>query len=138
MVCVNIRRRTKLIALLAGGLMLSACGGSGDPMSTEPTTQALVSIDVFMYEPETLRVGVGTRIRWTNGDDIAHTVTSGTPPVEDVPGVTPGTDAMPDGRFDGQLDGPGSTFEWVADDSGTFTYYCEIHAGMTGEIVVEI
>src|SRR5580704_9348732 len=35
-----------------------------------------VSIDNFSFSPATLTVSAGTRITWTNRDDIPHTVVS--------------------------------------------------------------
>jgi plastocyanin len=77
------------------------------------------------FEPETLKIGKGTTVKWTNEDDSIHTVTSGTPETS-----TWGT------KFDsGYLSG-GKTYEHVFKSTGTFNYFCTLHPYMTAKIVV--
>jgi plastocyanin len=52
-------------------------------------------VQVFQFRPGQLEVEAGTRVTWTNGDDIMHTVTSGTP-------------EQRDGRFAPRLEGRGA------------------------------
>lgn len=100
---------------LPAGLLLVAWAGP----SPEPT----VAIRVFQFEPRTLEVPVGTRVRWINGDDIEHTVTSG-------------DGEKADGRFGGVLAGKGTTFSTTFDQPGVYTYYCDRHHFMRGEVRV--
>jgi plastocyanin len=65
----------------------------------------------------------GSRITWTNQDDITHTVTSGTPEKRD-------------GRFNAPLAGKGATASVEVVESGTYPYFCERHNSMRGEIRV--
>ncbi len=77
------------------------------------------------FEPETLKIGKGTTVKWTNEDDSIHTVTSGTPETS-----TWGT------KFDsGYLSG-GKTYQHVFKSTGTFNYFCTLHPYMTAKIVV--
>ena len=39
-------------------------------------SEAAVKIDNFSFSPATITVPVGTTVRWTNRDDIPHTVVS--------------------------------------------------------------
>ena len=82
-----------------------------------------VAIQGFGFKPKVLEVPVGTRVVWTNGDEIEHTVTA----VADS-GSTP--------RFNGHLPGPGKTFSVTFDSAGTFVYQCTRHTFMRGEIRV--
>src|SRR5262245_42489176 len=43
-----------------------------------------VEVRTFQFTPDTLRVSAGTRVEWTNGDDIEHTITAGTPEKRDT------------------------------------------------------
>lgn len=134
--------KTKLIGLGITALLLtSACGGVASPApSGEQQEQdnggAQVEIVDFAYSPETLDVAVGETIVWKNEDDIAHTVTSGKPKKQGVPGVSPNRDAQPDGVFDSGTMELDDTFEFTPDEAGAFTYFCAIHAGMSARIVV--
>ena len=55
-----------------------------------------ITIQLFQFRPGQVDVPKGSRITWTNQDDITHTVTSGTPEKRD-------------GRFSAQLAGKGAT-----------------------------
>lgn len=77
------------------------------------------------FEPETLKIGKGTTVKWTNEDDTLHTVTSGTPETSSW-----GT------NFDsGYLIG-GKTYEHIFKTTGAFNYFCTLHPYMTAKIVV--
>ncbi len=86
--------------------------------------EAPVAIQLFQFKPSPVEVKAGTRVTWTNNDDINHTVTSGTPENRD-------------GRFDGKLSGKGTTFAFDFTQPGTYSYFCARHQSMRGEIVVK-
>jgi plastocyanin len=77
------------------------------------------------YIPNTVTIGVGGTITWTNDDTAAHTVTSGT------------ASDGPDGTFDSSIFMQGSTFEFTFAEAGTYEYFCVVHPWMTGTIIVE-
>jgi len=86
-----------------------------------PTAASPVSIDNFTYAPQTLTVAIGTKVTWTNRDDVPHTVTSKTKPrVLESP----------------TLDSDES-FSYVFTAPGTYEYYCTVHPKMTGRIIVK-
>ena len=71
--------------------------------------------------PDTLRVSVGSTIRWTNYDSIEHNVTS-----------TSGPARFASGNF-----GEGKTFEVTLSRPGVIHYLCTIHpTSMNGTIEV--
>ena len=77
------------------------------------------------FVPESITVSVGTTIRWTNKDNVDHTVTSGTP-------------GNPTGRFDSGNLGAGETFSFTFDTAGIFEYYCKLHpTQMTATVTVQ-
>lgn len=84
---------------------------------------ASVSLINTKFSPAKLTVTVGTRVTWTNQDNIAHTVTAG-------------TREAPNGLFDAKLPNKGSTFSFVFTTPGTFNYFCRPHANMNAQIVV--
>lgn len=83
---------------------------------------ATVIIQNFTYQPQDLRVPVGTTVTWVNNDSAPHTVTAN------------------DGRFDSKRLDPGQSFSYTFDQVGTFPYYCLFHGspgtGMTGTVTV--
>jgi len=79
-----------------------------------------VSIDNFTFSPAELTVATGTRVTWTNNDDIPHTVVDADNPKQ--------TKSPP-------LD-TGDAWAHVFDQPGTYHYFCSLHPHMQGTIVV--
>jgi len=123
------------LSLAVGVICLGALGGctsdsgpaSSSSGSSSPAVAAgparSIEISTFSFQPDSLTVSAGTTVTWTNHDDIRHTVTSGTP---DKPG-TP---------LNGTLDGKGTTFSYKFDAAGEYPYFCDVHHGMTGKVIV--
>lgn len=78
-----------------------------------------ITINNFAFSPNILTVTVGTKVVWTNKQDVSHTVTSDTGKTLDSPLIKPTT-----------------TFEFTFKDAGTFDYHCEPHPNMKAKIVV--
>lgn len=114
-----------VVAAAALAASVGACGASHAAAHTATSgRRAAVEIAVFHFDPTPLTVRAGTEITWTNTDEILHTVTSG-------------TREQPDGRFDGRLDGTGSTFSVRLTTPGTYQYHCSRHPGMDAVVNVE-
>jgi len=137
-----------LLALLAGALAASACGGgtkakatpaatakattqatqaAATPKATAQATQAAAtpgaqgaSVDAknFAFEPKTVTIKVGQTVTWTNQDSVTHTVTG-------------------DGGIDSGDLSKGKSYSKTFDTAGTFNYHCSIHPSMTGQVIVE-
>ncbi|HEY7139479.1 MAG TPA: plastocyanin/azurin family copper-binding protein [Methylomirabilota bacterium] len=104
-------------------MILGLALGVAAPALSQNGTTAPAAIRVFQFQPGAFEVRAGTRVTWTNQDDITHTVTSG------VPG-------SPDGRFDVQLGGKGATGGVTFTEPGVYPYFCTRHQSMRGEVVV--
>ena len=104
------------MALVAGALILGVAGPG--------RSQSGVSVQLFQFRPGQLEVKAGTRLAFTNQDDIAHTVTSGSP-------------EQPDGRFDVRLEGKGAAASVDLGAPGAYPYFCRRHQSMRGEIRVK-
>jgi plastocyanin len=105
---------------------LAGCGASGPggrPVSAQAAPAAAVTIQTFQFQPGELTVTAGTRVTWTNQDAITHTVTSGTPETRD-------------GKFNSPLAGQGTKFAYTFAQPGTYTYFCDRHQSMRGQIRV--
>ncbi len=140
---VRKRIRRGAAAIAVTGLLFGACGGSdggaaadsGTGQTTAAAEAAEVALANVKFEPREVEVSVGDTVTWTNEDTVLHTVTSGKGHEQGVPGVSEGKDAQPDGLFDHEMP-EGETFSFTFDKAGTFDYFCAIHPGMTGTVVV--
>lgn len=85
---------------------------------------ATINIQTFQFQPKQIEVQAGTTVTWINQDDVRHTVTSGAPDNKD-------------GRFDAPLAGKGAKFSFAFSQPGTYTFFCDRHQHMRGEITVK-
>ncbi|HMD52063.1 MAG TPA: plastocyanin/azurin family copper-binding protein [Solirubrobacteraceae bacterium] len=93
------------------------------PAASEPVQGGVVGIAYrnITINPDTLRVKVGTTVRWTNYDPVEHNVTSKSGPQ----------------RIASKNFGEGKTFEVKLTRPGVIHYECTIHpATMNGTIEV--
>ncbi|HEX5527712.1 MAG TPA: plastocyanin/azurin family copper-binding protein [Solirubrobacterales bacterium] len=125
-------------ALVALSLGLVACGGSGSDStsgaestsSEEDSTESesapsgtaakseKVQIAEFAYEPDPVVVQAGGKVIWQNEDAAPHTATAD------------------DGSFDTGTIEDGKLGSATFKETGTFTYFCEIHPTMHGTVEV--
>ena len=100
-----------LIALLAISSLFLRAVAANNP--------AEVKIDNFSFTPSTITVPVGTQVRWTNRDDIPHTV------------------ASEDKSFKSKALDTDDVFSFTFSKPGTYKYFCSLHPRMTATIVVQ-
>ena len=135
-------RAYSLTALALVVALSGACTGNsplseGEDSASAPSATEVAVVNIA-YAPETVTIEAGTEVLWVNEDEaVHHTVTSGEPGDNGVPGVSKGKKARPDGTFDGDLPEAPAEFMFTFDKPGTYAYFCKIHPSMTGEIVVE-
>jgi len=80
---------------------------------------AEVKINNFSFGPQKLVVLRGTRVTWTNRDDIPHTVVS------------------TEGAFKSRVLDTDEKFAYTFRKPGTYGYFCSVHPKMTGQIIVQ-
>ncbi len=85
---------------------------------------ATINIQTFQFQPKQVEVKAGATVTWISQDDVRHTVTSGAPDNKD-------------GRFDASLSGKGAKFSFTFSQPGTYTFFCDRHQHMRGEITVK-
>jgi len=85
----------------------------------QPSANAAITIDNFVFGPQTITVPVGATVTWTNHDDIPHTSVS------------------TEGVFKSKVLDTDEKFSYTFTKAGTYPYYCTIHPKMTGKVVVE-
>jgi len=125
------------IRLVIGGLVIgllvvfASCAPAAeetqmptDPPAEPPTDggEAEVVMRNTTFQPEEITVPPGTTVTWTNEDSLQHTVTSG-------------TRGNPTDMFDETVPG-GDSFSFTFEEPGTYEYFCSIHPGMSGVVMV--
>lgn len=116
-----MKTKKYLAVIMAGFIFLVSmysCSKSNTPQPPAGGNAKTIDISGMAF-PASTTVAKGTSVTWHNSDAFAHTVTS-----------DDGTSFN-----SGNLAGKGS-FTYVANTAGTFAYHCNIHAGMTGSLVV--
>lgn len=78
-----------------------------------------VSITSQGFEPETLTVHVGDRVKWINNDSQDHRLMDNQE------------------RWESETIKPSDTFTQIFDASGTYEYSDDLHPGFSGKIIVE-
>jgi plastocyanin len=93
-------------------LEVSISSGSANVNSTQ-----------FYAPPEAQTIEFGS-VKWTNHDNVIHTVTQGKPSNATASPVNSGPIK------------PGGTFVHYFDETGSVDYYCSIHPHMLGKVIV--
>jgi plastocyanin len=107
----------------SGGLKPTTTPKYASPSSSEAVKSGVVQIAYrnIAIDPDTVRVKVGTTIKWTNYDPVEHNVTSKSGPIS----------------FASKNFGEGHTIEFKMTKPGIIHYECTIHpATMNGTIEV--
>jgi plastocyanin len=110
-----------VFAILALSLWAPGANAGGGCHSEQFTDAKGVKVDLSdaCFTPTVIRVQPGQSVTWTNRDDMAHTVT----------GVAGGW-----GTYDEMSLNDTKTYRFQT--SGVFPYFCVIHPGMVGAVVV--
>lgn len=116
------------VALLTVGMGCDDDDDNGTD-GTSRRGQNEVWMEGMAFIPETLTVASGTEVTWTNRDDVAHTVRSGSP-------------AAPNDLLNSGNMTTGQTYSFTFTNADTIpdthNYFCEIHPDvMRGVIIVE-
>jgi plastocyanin len=110
------------VALFVAVALLASIGANeGDirsPVLSE-NRHAEVVLEKLRFSPQTLSVPVGTTVTWINRDSVPKIVVSAEQPLE-----------MP------LILRAGQAFSMRFATAGTYSYFCSVHPGVTGKIVV--
>jgi plastocyanin len=91
--------------------------------TSQPTASAQareIAIGNFTFSPANIEVPVGTKLTWSNQDDVPHTIVS-----------TDGNAVIKSPPLDTD-----EQYATVFDKPGTYRYFCSLHPQMTGTVVV--
>jgi plastocyanin len=104
------------LLVLAGFTLLGI--GTAQPQD-RAAAKSEVTIDNFSFSPGTVTVSVGATVRWTNHDDVPHTVVS------------------EDKSFKSKALDTDDQFTYTFTKAGTYSYFCSLHPKMTAKVVVQ-
>ena len=114
----------------AGGAQSESSGASGGSSSA---TGANVAVKLLAFSPEQVKVAPGDTVTWELADGIRHVLVQGTFE-EGADGLR--TSETDDKTFSLELAKKGDKVSHTYAKAGTYTYYCTIHKGMHGSVVV--
>ena len=130
-------QRNLLAAGTVLGLLLTtaACGSSSGGTTSASTTKAAATVNTALlaFDPKEVRIKAGQTVSWVGGDNITHVLLEGTYEVGSDGLRTKQTD---DKAFSLKITKKGQQVSHTYDKAGTFTYFCTIHHGMNGTVVV--
>lgn len=117
-----MKNKLWIFAVTVLAIALSVGHGSrayAAPADGNATSEATVKIDNFSFSPATITIPAGTTVRWTNADDIPHTVVSD------------------DKSFKSKALDTDDQFTFTFTKPGTYSYFCGLHPKMTAKVVVQ-
>jgi plastocyanin len=140
-----------VVLLATVGVLSAQCGGGGagargpaggiSPASSSADPTARVEIKQYKYIPETLHVHVGSVVRWTNFDNVGHTVTFTAADTGPKRPMRSRAEALalnrPSELYSSKLFTEGETFTVRFDRPGRFGYICDPHPYMKAVVIVE-
>ncbi len=88
------------------------------PVAGKPGNNEIF-IDNFSFSPSSLTIPAGTKLTWTNKDDVPHNVIN------------------TDNKFASPVLDTDQKFSFTFEKAGDYGYYCSIHPRMTGKVIVQ-
>jgi plastocyanin len=77
------------------------------------------------FSPDITNVSIGSNVTWINNDSQFHTITSGIEPDDPIVGQ----------KFESEALSPKETFSYISNETGTFSYFCQLHPTMKGKLI---
>ena len=105
-------------SLCKTGMSLLIAASFGLASAAQAAPAVSVEITKFAFVPKEISVTPGTRITWSNSDEIPHTVTA------------------TDKSFDSKAMDTGDSYAHTFDQPGDYAYFCSVHPFMTGIVHV--
>ena len=100
------------------------------PVPDAQAGEASIVIEPRLFTPQVMTIHTGDRVTWSNRDNVEHFLTSAGPMARPV------ARSVEDLEFH-QLLEPENDYSHVFTTPGTYPYFCAIHLGMSGTVVVE-
>ena len=126
-----------VLSLVVASLLVSGCtNNTTNTTNQTPSASPVIStasqntvvIHNYAFSPSSLTIQKGANVTWRNNDSVDHELFSQSPiflsPRESKGGSTP-------------LIGPGHTYTYQFNTTGTYPYNCYIHSQEKGTIIVQ-
>jgi plastocyanin len=107
------------VLFLISSAVFTSCSKDYNSSSNPSNGTSTVSIQSMAFSPASLTVNAGTTVKWTNNDNMTHTVTS-----DDGTSFNSGDLTA------------GNSYSYQFKVSGTYNYHCALHPEVKGTIVV--
>jgi plastocyanin len=107
-------------AVLCTAAFVAAVGRNSARAQNAPDKAVEVKIDNFTFAPPTLTVAAGTTVKWTNRDDIPHTVVS-----------------QDKTTFKSKALDTDDSYAYTFTKPGSYDYFCSIHPKMVAKVIVQ-
>lgn len=115
-----MHKRFAFLKTIALSIMLvSASVAYSAPADNQAAMETAIRIDNFSFVPATVTIPAGTTVRWTNRDDIPHSVVAD------------------DKSFKSKALDTDDQFTYTFAKPGTYHYFCGLHPKMTATVVVQ-
>ena len=114
-----MKKRLIIFAVIITTLILLAVVMPSFARAADTPGETQITIDNFSFTPPTLTITAGTRVTWTNHDDIPHDV------------------VHTDLKFKSKALDTNDSFSYDFTEPGTYEYFCSLHPKMTAKIIVE-
>ncbi|MGE3796964.1 MAG: cupredoxin family copper-binding protein [Thermomicrobiales bacterium] len=111
---------TTMVTIFLTGASMGMDSGMDMGGESAMGAETAVTIEGFAFNPATIEISVGDSVTWTNNDSTPHTVTQ-----------SPSGSGFQSGSL-----AQGTSFTQTFDAAGTYDYFCEFHANMTGTVIV--
>ncbi len=92
-----------------------------------------VRIKDYEYIPKKIKIKAGTKVTWTNEDDMKHNVMLDHEDSDKPHGATLGGDPS---KFEGQLLAKGESYSFTFPKASDNPYHCSPHPWMKGQVEV--
>ncbi|MBI2965401.1 MAG: cupredoxin domain-containing protein [Chloroflexi bacterium] len=102
----------------------SAKAGSFENMRGR--SQVAIAMKDITFSPQRIVVSAGTKVTWTNDDEVVHFVNTDPHPSHN------GLAALNSSALE-----KGQSYAFTFDKSGIYGYHCSAHTNMTGQVLVE-
>lgn len=111
-------RRVFAAACLSSALLLPSTLHAAEAATAPATGVSEVKIDNFAFTPNELTIKAGTKVTFTNHDDIPHSIVAS------------------DGTFHSKALDTDDSFAFTFASPGEFAYFCGLHPHMTAKVIV--